>query len=529
MLHRSPATSVLFAALALIGAGCSGRPEVVHREPLSESDLRLFNEAGVARVKWVRQCEYAPITLHPIMIVPRTKKVVPEEIRKEHTFPSISASGAAYLVLEGYLYKIDAANGRVRWRFPVENRDVQVVEADEMVACYVDLGGRGILRGIHALSGTLLWHGLDLPGRASLAAAAGRAYLQSKDTLVAVDIRNGDLLWRKHFPFGPDYDGVVYALAVSNSAVICEWLNKDRGSREVLALDLFTGKQEWQAMGRVVATEGDRVHLYNERTHYLMTRDLKTGELVNDLALDLYDGTFMAVVGDHVLYSSAQTYFRPPGTAVPADQTVGATGGSYTRHEILAVSLQGGKVDWSFEYREPEELVAVEICGDVLFVARKSEIYGYNDIVFHEIAAYEMGSGELLWSALAPSGLVNFSAAEDWVLVRTRDGWCSAIQHRRRKPGETVAPAPNPPPLPPSDGEDASAPADEPVSPKAGDARQCEPANPSDPPPSPAPEPPKEGAGEPAAPPPPDAATPPPPEENKPVPPPKAPRNRGRR
>lgn len=521
-------------ALGIALTGCSGRPEMVHREPLCEADLRLFHEAGVVQVKWIRECEYAPVTLHPIMVVPATKKIVPEEIRKEHTFPALSASGAAYLVLEGYLYKIDAVEGRVRWRFPVENRNVQVLETDEMVACYVDLDRRGVLRGIHALSGALLWHGVDQPGGAKLAAGAGRAFLQSKDTLVAVDVRNGDLLWKKRFPFGPEYDGVVYDLAATNSTVICEWLNKDRGLREVLALDLYTGRQEWQALGHIVATDPRKVYLYNERSHVLILRDLHTGELLSDLPLDLYDGTFMAVSGGHVLYSSAQTYFRPPGVAVPTAEHPEGEGGSYTRHEILAVSIETGKVDWSFEYREPDELVAVEICGDTLFVARQPEIFGYNDIVFHEISAFTMGSGDRLWSAMAPSGIVNFSAEKDWVLVRTRDGWCFALQHRRRRPGETVAPVPNPPPLPPDAGAAAPIPpaGTKPEEKPAGtvpEAPKPEPPRADEPKPGmPKPETPEEedAKAPPAAPP---DATPPPPEGGRPVPPPKAPRNRGRR
>ncbi|OFZ80128.1 MAG: hypothetical protein A2583_16265 [Bdellovibrionales bacterium RIFOXYD1_FULL_53_11] len=266
-----PAMAVVLAALVSFSAGCAGRN--IHKNLKADPKLLVR--------KWVfqthgpfltgdRGVEYSnPILVEGalvfgnsstglVSIYPKTLQTrwvlpVPEGVISElaHEKGSVFFGGG-----DGFLYCVNADNGRVLWRYDLHNPMVSqpTLSAGRLFVTTTD----DTIYAFDAGTGKWLWHYKRRSAQSSTIFGASAPLVDGSEVLaglsdgylVALSINDGQLKWERKLHFGakftdvdahpvlengiiyiPSYDGVLYALKRQNGEVI--WRFDAGGSKRV--------------------------------------------------------------------------------------------------------------------------------------------------------------------------------------------------------------------------------------------------------------------------------------------------------
>jgi outer membrane protein assembly factor BamB len=450
-----------FPVLVLaVVAGCMVVPARIERDPAGPEKVVLTPNAAHVELAWFKPCDFhegirkvisEPVSLETV------QSYVPYQVKHAGFLPQPSGHVRAYVMLASELHVLKAADGSTIWKIPLEDEEPVLLEREEILYVYVSSGGEGILRALNISDGALIWSEKRLPENGTLREENTRVYVFNRNTLVAMDSKNGQHLWKIEFPTRLEYvtrllkplERTICGLHLHKYAILVDMLDKRRGGRHVYSFDFHGGNLKWQRIG-ITKAVSDFAYIYAKRGGYLNVVDLESGNLERFYKLDRPDGEYVWVIPGLLVYSSSQRYFDTGATrvATPAvseeteeGKNTPESGGEaeddegsieYMKREILAVDILTKDVKWFFEFAEKRERASVIKFDDVIVVLREPARVGLRDWGYSEMEVFDMLDGKSLWKANLSMGAINVSAGGDTVYARTRDGWLYAFRWRKR-------------------------------------------------------------------------------------------------
>ena len=173
---------------------------------------------------------------------------------------------------------LDGRTGEVLRTYPETEGASELIVLDGVLLVRTDQPEPAVLA-LNADDGQLLWRHTARPIIArSLAAAANRAFLHTRDELVALDLSTGDLLWRQETQLRP-----AMVVATEQTVLVVQ-------SQTVWALCTQDGEVRWKSPGVQSRGRAPDLFVVDDRVWYgrphFHARDLGTGEVVQTMELD---------------------------------------------------------------------------------------------------------------------------------------------------------------------------------------------------------------------------------------------------
>jgi outer membrane protein assembly factor BamB len=268
------------------------------------------------------------------------------------------AGGTVYAASnDHYLYAVDAASGRIRWRDNISSQN------DSSPACaygnvYIGSWNTGDILAINA-AGHVLWtYNTTSPVDSSPVVAGGVVYVGSDSTrLYALDARTGHLEWRTHV------DGEINARPCVSGGVV--YVGSHGG--EVYAINAANGNILWQQ---------------------------RTGGAVDGSGPAVADSMVYVGSGDHKMYAldqaSGNVRWTFPTHGALESAPVVADGNVYFGSEdsiIYAVGARSGKLAWRYPTGGYVDSNPAFAHGDVFVGSDDGAVYALN-----------AANGTLAWS-----------------------------------------------------------------------------------------------------------------------------------
>lgn len=430
-------------------AGCIVVPARIGRDPAGPAKIVLTPNAARVELAWSRPCDFhegiRKVISEPVSLE-TAESHIPYQMKQPGFLPQPSGHSHAFLMLASELHVLKATDGSTIWKVSLEDEEPILLEREGVLYVYITSGGEGILRAFDISNGSLIWSESRLPENGALREENLRIYVYNKDTLVAMDSRNGQRLWKIEFPSRPEYgtrlldplERIICDLHLRNYDILVDVLDRGKGGRYVYSFDFFSGELKWQRIG-ITKAVADFAYIYARRSGYLNVVNLENGYLEHFYKLDRPDDEYVWVVPGLLIYSSSQRYFDTGATRVTtpavseqerADEDEGDI--EYVKREILAVDLLTKEVKWFFEFAGKGERASVIKFDDVFVVLREPARAGLRDWGYSEIEVFDTADGKSLWKANLPFGAINVSAGGNTVYARTRDGWLHAFRWQRK-------------------------------------------------------------------------------------------------
>lgn len=325
-LNRATSLNIILASLFFFVQGCSGK--LVHKDLRPDTRVMvrqwtlathgefeagdqgfeysnpiLFENSLIFGSQTVGLVALYPTLMQTHWVLPIKGGVVSEiAIERGHLY-----FGAG----DGFLYSVNAENGRVDWRYDMHNIHMSKPTLD---------GGRlfvtttdDVIYAFDAGTGKWLWHYRRRSSKSSSTLLASSPLADGNEIiaglsdgfLVALNVNDGQLKWERKLNDGtkftdvdahpilengiiyiPSYDGALYALKRSNGEVI--WKFDAGGSRQVVL-------------------EGDRIYLpSSEGAIYALQKN--NARVLWKFELDSGTPTHLVVTDRHIIFGSSYQY-----------------------------------------------------------------------------------------------------------------------------------------------------------------------------------------------------------------------------